>query len=97
MKSEKQMAELEKAAKILRNCRKIEHRMHQLEKQLYLGHTTAYGIIMGLIHPNYKEHREQVRNSYSGNKPRSTEILSETALKDNETLAVVEKEISDGK
>ena len=93
MNSEKQMDKIEQAAKILRNCRKIEHRIHQLEKRLYLGHTQAYGLIMETIHPNYKEHREEMRNKHA--KDIVQKPLSGTPLKDSSVLAKAEKEISD--
>jgi len=89
------MDKIEQAAKILRNCRKIEHRIHQLEKQLYLGHTQAYGLIMETIHPNYREHREEMRNKHV--KDTVQKPLSGTPLEDNSVLAKVEKEISNGK
>jgi len=92
MNSEKQ-TKIEQSAKILRNCRKIEHRIHQLEKQLYLGHTQAYGLIMETIHPNYKEHREEMRNKHA--KDIVQKPLSGTPLKDSSVLAKAEKEISD--
>jgi hypothetical protein len=58
--------QIQEAAKILRNCRKIEHRIYQLQKQLYLGHTTAYNIIMRLIYPNYDEHRKEMKKKHEG-------------------------------
>ena len=54
---------IHEASKILRNCRKIEHRIYQLQKQLYLGHTTAYNILMREIYPNYDEHRSKMREA----------------------------------
>jgi len=59
--------QLEQAAKMLRNCRKIEHRMHQLQKQLYLGHSAAYNLLMRIIHPNYEEHSKDLRNKHLNN------------------------------
>ena len=97
MKSEKVMEQVEQAAKILRNCRKIEHRMHQLEKQLYLGHTSAYNILMEILHPNYKEHREKMRNKHQHRPQRSPKERLEGPLSDNPILNKLEKELADGK
>jgi len=70
------------AAKILRNCRKIEHRIYQLQKQLYLGHTSAYNILLKTIYPNYDEHHK--------------EGFKNTPLMDNPVLTKIETEIDDG-
>ena len=60
--SDKDLSKVEQAAKVLRNCRKIEHRIHQLQKQLYLGNTTAYNLLMEHIYPNYKEHKKAMQD-----------------------------------
>jgi len=79
------MEKIEQSSKILRNCRKIEHRIHQLQKQLYLGHTTAYNIIMEILHPNYKEHSENLRNKHLNSKP----------LHDDKSLDKIEEKVHD--
>ena len=57
--------ELLEVSKVLRNCRRIEHRIYQLQKQLYLGHTTAYNMILKMVYPNYDEHKKMVREGFS--------------------------------
>lgn len=69
-------------ARVLRNCKRIEHRIYQLDKQLYLGHSTAYNMIMKMVHPNYEEYKKT-------HKPNGT-------LADNPKLRELEEEL-DGK
>ena len=80
--SKKTIAEnIEEAAKILRNCRKIEHRIYQLQKQLYLGNTAAYNILMKLQYPDYMERKKQ-NNLFS------------QPFKDNSKLDEIEKNMT---
>lgn len=57
-------AELLTIAKMFRNCRKIENRINQLQKQLYLGQKTAYACLMKLMYPNYEEHLKGLQEKF---------------------------------
>ena len=66
-KSAKEIEEdLLKAMKVFRNCRKIENRINQLQKQLYMGQKTAYTMFMKIIYPNYEEYLKSIREEKDG-------------------------------
>lgn len=53
-------------AKRIRNNRKIEYHIYQLQKQLHLGESSLYNLIMKRLFPNYDEHSEAQRQKGSG-------------------------------
>lgn len=57
-------AELLNIAKMFRNCRKIENRINQLQKQLYLGQKAAYAVLMKLMYPNHEEHLKTLQDKF---------------------------------
>ena len=48
-------------AKRIRNCRKIEYHIYQLQKQLHLGQSGLYNLVMNKLFPNYSEHSKARR------------------------------------
>lgn len=69
-------------ARRLRNCKKIEYKIYQFQKQLYLGHSSMYNFIMNRLYPNYDEHKKSVQQKQSGQ-----------PLENNKKLSEIEKEI----
>ena len=45
----------------LRNCKKIEYKIYQFQKQLYLGHSSMYNFVMKRLYVNYDEHKRAIQ------------------------------------
>lgn len=53
-------------ARRLRNVKKIEYKIYQFNKQLYLGHSSMYNFIMKRLYVNYDEHKKSVQEKQAG-------------------------------
>ncbi len=56
---------LQEVAKRVRNIRKIEYHVYQLQKQMHLGQTSLYNYVMKRLYPNYDEHSQSQRQKGS--------------------------------
>lgn len=72
---------LQEVAKRIRNIRKIEYHIYQLQKQLHLGLTRLYNLMMKRLFPNYDEHSREQRQKGNG------------SFAQNKKLDAVEKDI----
>lgn len=56
------ITEWKEIADQIRSIRRIDLRIHQLQKQRYLGITALYNKVMRKVYPNYDEFSQQQKN-----------------------------------
>jgi len=60
--------ELNEIAEQIRSIRRIDLRIHQLQKQRYLGITALYNKVMRFIYPNYDEYSNKQKIKFKEQK-----------------------------